>query len=84
MQKHLFNLSSHRPAKIDPFVILLCLTPDDFTRRWRASGWERVNRNIESKTAFKSMHVAEMNKFTSLHARKKDGNFYKKISLLSI
>ena len=20
-----------------------CLTPDDFTRQWRASGWERVN-----------------------------------------
>ena len=25
-----------------PFVVLLCLTPDDFTRQWRASGWERV------------------------------------------
>ena len=38
----LFNLSSPRPAKTVPFVILLCLTPDDFTRQWRASGWERV------------------------------------------
>ena len=37
------NLSSPRPAKTIPFVILLCLTPDDFTRQWRASGWERVN-----------------------------------------
>ena len=26
-----------------PFVILLCLTPDEFTREGRASGWERVN-----------------------------------------
>ena len=26
-----FNLSSPRPAKTTPFVILLCLTPDDFT-----------------------------------------------------
>ena len=31
-----------RPAKTVPFVILLCLTPDDFTCQWRASGWERV------------------------------------------
>ena len=38
-----FNLSSPRPAKTVPFVILLCLTPDDFTCQWRASGWERVN-----------------------------------------
>ena len=33
-----------RPAKTVPFVILLCLTPDDFTYQGRASGWERVNR----------------------------------------
>ena len=26
-----------------PFVILLCLTPDELTRQGRASGWERVN-----------------------------------------
>ena len=32
-----------RLAKTIPFVILLCLMPDDFTRQWRASGWERVN-----------------------------------------
>ena len=25
-----------------PFVILLCLTPDDFARQGRASAWERV------------------------------------------
>ena len=37
------NRSSPRLAKTIPFVILLCLTPDDFTRQWRASGWERVN-----------------------------------------
>ena len=34
--------SSPRLAKTVPFVILLCLTPDDFTHQWRASGWERV------------------------------------------
>ena len=28
--------------KVYTIVILLCLTPDDFTRQWRASGWERV------------------------------------------
>ena len=38
-----FNLSSPRPAKTVPFVILLCLMPDDFTHQWRASGWESVN-----------------------------------------
>ena len=38
-----FNLSFCRPAKTVPFVILLCLTPDNFTHQWRASGWERVN-----------------------------------------
>ena len=37
------NLSSPSPAQTVPFVILLCLTPDNFTRQWRASGWERVN-----------------------------------------
>ena len=36
------NLSSPRPVKTIPFVILLCLTPDDFTCQWIASGWERV------------------------------------------
>ena len=36
-----FNFSP-RPAKATPFVILLCLMPDDFTRQGRASGWERV------------------------------------------
>ena len=46
-QKHgdienLINLSSPRLAKTVPFVILLCLMADDFTRQWRASGWERV------------------------------------------
>ena len=30
-------------AKIEPFVILLCLTPDNFTCQQRASGWERDN-----------------------------------------
>ena len=35
-----FNLFSPRPAKTVPFVILRCLTPDDFTRHGRASGWE--------------------------------------------
>ena len=37
------NLSSPRPAQTVPFVILLCLMPNDFTHQWRASGWERVN-----------------------------------------
>ena len=36
------NLSSPKLAKTIPFVILLCLMPDDFTCQWRASGWERV------------------------------------------
>ena len=40
-----FNPFSSRPAKTFPFVILLCLTPDDFTHQGIASGWERVNRN---------------------------------------
>ena len=29
-------------AKTVPFVILLCLTPDDLTCQGRASGWEMV------------------------------------------
>ena len=33
-----------RPAQTGSFNInLLCLTPDNFTRQGRASGWERVN-----------------------------------------
>ena len=37
------NFNPPRPAKTGPFIILLCLTPDDFTCQGRASGWERVN-----------------------------------------
>ena len=37
------NRFSLRPGQTVPFVILLCLMPDDFTCQWRASGWERVN-----------------------------------------
>ena len=29
-------------------LLFYCLTPDDFTRQWRASGWERVNKKIFS------------------------------------
>ena len=33
-----------RPAKTHhPFVILLCLIPDDFSHQWRGSRRERVN-----------------------------------------
>ena len=45
---HKLNISSPRPAKTVPFVFLLCLTPDDFSRQWRASGWERVKEKILS------------------------------------
>ena len=38
-----FNPFPPRAAKSGHFVILLCLTPDDFTHQRRASGWERVN-----------------------------------------
>ena len=37
-----FDLFPPRVAKSGHFVIFLCLTPDDFTRQRRASGWERV------------------------------------------
>ena len=39
-----FNPFPPRAAKSGHFVILLCVTPDDFTRQRRASGWERVKR----------------------------------------
>ena len=39
-----FNYFPSKLAKTVPVVILLCLTPDDFTYQGRASGWERVNR----------------------------------------
>ena len=32
-----------RQAETVPFVILLRLTPDEFTPQGRASGWVRVN-----------------------------------------
>ena len=35
-----FNPFPPKPAKTSPFVILLCLMPDDFTS---PSGWEKVN-----------------------------------------
>ena len=37
------NFNPARPAKTGPFIILLCLTPDDFTCQGRASVSERVN-----------------------------------------
>ena len=37
-----FNFFPPEPAKTALFIILLCLTPDDFTRQGRTSGWERV------------------------------------------
>ena len=40
------NLSSPRPVKTIPFVILLCLMPNDFTHQGRASRWERVKHNF--------------------------------------
>ena len=39
----MFNPFPHRATKSEHFAILLCLTPDDFTRQRRASGWGRVN-----------------------------------------
>ena len=36
------TLSLLERPKADTFVILLCLTPDNFTCQRRASGWERV------------------------------------------
>ena len=42
------NLFSPTPAKTVAFVILFCVTPDDFTRQGRASGWELVNPFINS------------------------------------
>ena len=37
------NPFSPRPAQTGPFIILLSLTPDNFTPQGRACGWERVN-----------------------------------------
>ena len=37
------NPSPPRLTKTGSFVILLCLTPDNFTHQGRASGWESVN-----------------------------------------
>ena len=36
------NTFPPRAAKSGHFVILLCLTPGNFTHQRRASGWERV------------------------------------------
>ena len=45
-EKHLYQQYLANTARFDipvfKFVILLCLTPDDFTRQGRAFGWERV------------------------------------------
>ena len=38
-----FNPFSPKLAKTVPFVISLCLTPDNFTRQGRSSGRERIN-----------------------------------------
>ena len=41
-----FNPFPPRLAKNGPFVILLCLTPDDFTCQERASGLETVKTAV--------------------------------------
>ena len=38
-----YNPFSPSLTQTGHFIILLRLTPDDFTRQGRASGWERVN-----------------------------------------
>ena len=48
------NPFSPRPAKTSPFVILLCLTPEDFARQGRAPGWERVNWTSYSWSTIRS------------------------------
>ena len=44
----MFNLFPQRPAKTDPFIILHCLTPDNFTHQEREpmfSGFLTCNVN---------------------------------------
>ena len=43
----LINVFSPRLAKTVPFVIFLCITPEDFTRQWRASGWEHLQLYVK-------------------------------------
>ena len=45
-----------RTSYWEAWVILLCLTPDNFTRQGRASGWERV-KCWYRKRSFKHYHV---------------------------
>ena len=58
-----FNLSSPRLTKTVPFLILLCLTPDDFTRQWRASGWERVKQFCSTKSILDKRQTQHYNLF---------------------
>ena len=41
-----FNPFPPKAAKSGHFVILPCLTPDDFTRQRRPPGWERVKQTL--------------------------------------
>ena len=36
-----------QPKPSPLLLFLLCLTPDDFTHQWRATGWEKVNGNAK-------------------------------------
>ena len=47
-----FNPFPSRLAKTDPFTILLCLMPDDFTHQRKASGWERVKLPMSKTDRF--------------------------------
>ena len=40
-----YRVHVDQPTKNTPFVILLCLTPDDFARQGRVSRWERRLRS---------------------------------------
>ena len=49
MSESRVNVMPPKLAKTNSFVILLCLTPDDFTCQGRASGWERVKEQLREE-----------------------------------
>ena len=56
------SLSKPFPSQTGPFIILLCLTPENFTSQGRASGWERVNLKYPSYRTISSNHPSSISK----------------------
>ena len=52
------SLSKPFPSKAGPFVILLCLTPDDFTSQgWGKGSFQHIHFTVQSVTRSSCLYM---------------------------